>query len=262
MNVLEDPAGLAELQALGVRSVPVLSRGRKFVFGQSLPQIVAFLGLAEKTGPELAPEELQDRLDRFMGAALGLLPLMPADRLATHVPGRPRSYRSLGFHLFRVVDAFLDAEQGATLVQAMFRDEPAPDADIPSLVAYGATIRARFDNWRMAGDRSADRSLSTYYGPQTLHELLERTTWHCGQHVRQWMMLLQREGIVLEPPCAMAISRNCPCPRTSGTADRRRHASGNLPGQLIAKPSEGNLPAQSCVSSATRRLSAPVQLWR
>ena len=43
MNVLEDPAGLAELQALGARSVPVLSRGSKFIFGQSTREIVAFL---------------------------------------------------------------------------------------------------------------------------------------------------------------------------------------------------------------------------
>ena len=40
---------MAELQKLGVRSVPVLSRGDKFTFGQSTKQIVDFLGLHEKT---------------------------------------------------------------------------------------------------------------------------------------------------------------------------------------------------------------------
>ncbi len=58
-----------------------------------------------------------------MTAAIGLLPLMPDEKLHIHVPGRPRSYRALAFHLFRVVTAFLDAEQGATLVQAAFREE-------------------------------------------------------------------------------------------------------------------------------------------
>jgi len=195
VNVLEDPAGLAELQALGVRSVPVLSRGKEFVFGQSLPQIVAFLGLREKAGPDLSPAELYGRLDKFMGAALVLLPLMPAERLDTHVPGRPRSYRSLAFHLIRVVDAFLDAERGTTLVQAMFREEPANNADAASLVSYGSGVRQRFRDWWQNGDTGAARTLSTYYGPQSLHELLERTTWHSGQHVRQWMMLLELEGV-------------------------------------------------------------------
>jgi hypothetical protein len=37
--------------------------------------------------------------------------------------------------------------------------------------------------------------VQTYYGPQLLHELMERTTWHCGQHVRQWFMLLGMAGI-------------------------------------------------------------------
>jgi hypothetical protein len=212
VNVLEDPAGLAELQALGVRSVPVLSRGKDFVFGQSLPQIVAFLGLSEKAGPALSVDQLSRRLDKFMGAAVGLLPLMPADRLHVHVPGRPRSYRALGWHLFKVVEAFLDAERGITLVQAMFREEPATDAAVDTLVDYGAAMQRRFQAWQSGGDREPARSLATYYGPQSLHELLERTTWHSGQHVRQWMMLLEREGVAFGRPLSDADFAQLPMP--------------------------------------------------
>jgi hypothetical protein len=193
--------------------VPVLSRGDKFTFGQSTKQIVEFLGLHEKSGPELSPAELQVRLDKFMTAALELLPLMPYDRLDTHVPGRPRSYRTLGFHLFRVVDAFLDANQGVTLVQAMFREEPASDADTATLVAYGTKVRQRFRDWWAAGDTSGARSLDTYYGPQSLHELLERTTWHSGQHVRQYMMLLEREGQTHSRPLVEADFARLPMPQ-------------------------------------------------
>ena len=213
MNVLEDPAGLAELQALGVRSVPVLSRGTQFTFGQSLKQIVDFLGIDEKSGPDLSPDQLYTRLDRFLTAALELLPLMPHDRLDTHVPGRPRSYRTLGFHLFKVVDAFLDANEGVPLVQAMFREEPAPDADTAALVAYGAGVRQRLREWWASGDTAAGRSLDTYYGPQSLHELLERTTWHSGQHVRQWMMLLEREGVGHARPLGDADFARLPLPQ-------------------------------------------------
>ncbi len=195
-----------------MRSVPVLSRGKDFVFGQSLPQIVAFLGLAEKAGPALSADELSRRLDKFMSAALALLPLMPAERLHIHVPGRPRSYRALAFHLFKVVDAFLDAEQGITLVQAMFREEPAPDAGHGALVDYGASIRGRFRAWRADGDTDPSRSLATYYGAQSLHELLERTTWHSGQHVRQWMMLLEREGVSFQRPLGDADFARLPMP--------------------------------------------------
>ncbi len=213
MNVLEDPAGLAELQKLGARSVPVLSRGDTFTFGQSTKQIVDFLGINERSGPELSVPELYARLDKFLGAALELLPLMPHDRLDTHVPGRPRSYRSLGFHLFRVVDAFLDANEGTTLVQAMFREEPAPDADTATLVDYGAKVRKRLNDWWAGGDTAATRPLSTYYGPQSLHELFERTTWHSGQHVRQYMMLLEREGQRHSTPLVTADFARLPMPQ-------------------------------------------------
>ena len=204
MNVLEDPAGLAELQALGARSVPVLSRGTQFTFAQSTKQIVEFLGLNERTGPELSTDELAARVDKYMGAALELIPLMPADRLGIHVPGRPRSYRTLAFHLFRVVAAFLDANQGESLEQAAFREEPAADADTATLVAYGESVRQRFKDWWAKGDNAPTKPLPTYYGDQSLHELMERTTWHCGQHVRQFMMLLEKEGVThpapLKPP--------------------------------------------------------------
>lgn len=213
VNVLEDPDARAELERLGARSIPVLSRGDKFVFGQSLPQIIAFLGLNEKGGPALSTDELYGRLDKFMTAALELLPLMPYDRLATHVPGRPRSYRALGFHLFRVVGAFLDANEGIALEQAAFREEPAADADTGALVAYGTGVRQRFRDWWATGDTAAARTLGTYYGPQSLHELLERTTWHAGQHVRQWMMLLELEGTAHHKPLIDADFARLPMPQ-------------------------------------------------
>jgi hypothetical protein len=211
--VLEDPNGMAELQKLGVRSVPVLSRGDKYTFGQSTKQIVDFLGLNEKAGPQLSADELAARIDKFMGAALELIPLMPVDRLDTHVPGRPRSYRTLAFHLFRVVDAFVGANEGTALVQDMFREEPAPDADTATLVAWGEKVRQRFRDWWQKGDTAPAKSLPTYYGPQSLHELLERTTWHCGQHVRQYMMLLEKEGVVHHQPLGPPDFAKLPMPQ-------------------------------------------------
>jgi hypothetical protein len=213
VNVLEDPDGFAELQKLGLRTVPVLSRGTEFIFGQNTQQIIDFLGLDENGGPQLTTAELAARIDKFMGAALELIPLMPYDRLGIHVPGRPRSYRTLAFHLFRVIDAFLGANEGIQLVQTMFREEPAPDADTDALVAYGEKVRKRFRDWWANGDTAPGKSLDTYYGPQSLHELMERTTWHSGQHVRQYMMLLEKEGIGHGTPLVAADFAKLPMPQ-------------------------------------------------
>ena len=212
MNVLEDD-GMAQLQKLGLRTVPVLSKGDKYIFGQNTQQIIDFLGLTEDGGPQLSTDELAARVDKFMTAALELIPLMPYDRLDTHVPGRPRSYRTLAFHLFRVVDAFLGTNEGIKLEQSMFREEPASDADTDALVAYGTKIRQRFRDWWKAGDTAPKKKLDTYYGSQTLHELMERTTWHSGQHVRQYMMLLEKEGIQHHRPLVASDFAKLPMPQ-------------------------------------------------
>ncbi len=54
--------------------------------------------------------------------------------------------------------------------------------------------------------------METYYGPQLLHEFMERTTWHCGQHVRQWFMLLGMTGVVPRITLDEADFANLPMP--------------------------------------------------
>ncbi len=95
----------------------------------------------------------------------------------------------------------------------MFREEPAADAGADTLLAYGEKVRRRFGDWWSKGDTSPAKSLPTYYGPQTLHELMERTTWHCGQHVRQYMMLLEREGVSHRQPLVAADFARLPIPQ-------------------------------------------------
>ena len=43
--------------------------------------------------------------------------------------------------------------------------------------------------------------IRVYYGPQSGHDLLERTTWHAAQHLRQLYALSERLDI--EPPVPM-----------------------------------------------------------
>lgn len=195
--MLEDPDGLPELRRIGARSVPVLSRGDDWVFAQNIGHVVKFLGLNEKTGPTLAPDQLIARLERFLATAVRIIPQMPDDRLETEVPNRPRSYRVLGHHIFRIPEAFLEVAAGATLTYEMLVPPP-PDSmhHTAEIVAYGEGVRQALVAWWTAKtDKSGRETVQTYYGPQLLHEYLERTTWHSGQHVRQWFMLLGMANI-------------------------------------------------------------------
>ena len=214
--MLQDAAGRAELQRLGARSIPVLSRGDEFVFAQNIAQVVAFLKLDEKTGPVLSPTQLVERLLRFIDASVAIIPLMPDDRLDTEVPNRPRRYRVLAHHMFRIPEAFVEVAAGAFFAQGL--PTAVPDArDMEcgaALAAYGRRVRARVAEWWGATpDKSAKGAVETYYGTQSLHEVLERATWHIGQHTRQWMMLLEMAGIAFERPLGDADFGDLPMPK-------------------------------------------------
>ncbi len=212
--MLEDAAGLAELRRLGARSVPVLSRGDEFVFAQNIAHVVKFLGLDEKTGPVLTPAQLVTRLQRFLDIALRIIPQMPDDRLETEVPNRPRSYRVLAHHMFRIAETFLEVADDAALTYEKLTARP-PDAmrTTADITAYGAGVRQRLAAWWDAKpDKSARETIQTYYGPQLLHEYLERTTWHVGQHTRQWVMLLGMNGVVPDGPPGEADFADLPMP--------------------------------------------------
>lgn len=211
--MLEDADGLAELRRLGARSVPVLSRGDGWTFAQNIAAVVKFLDLKEATGPVLPAPELVARLQFFVATAQRLIAQMPDDRLGTEVPNRPRSYRVLGHHIFRIPEVFVETAQGATLTHESLMSAPPADMGSAEIAAYGAQVGARLDAWWAAQtDKSGKQTVNTYYGPQTLHEVLERTTWHCGQHVRQWVMLLGMNGVPAADPPGDDAFANLPMP--------------------------------------------------
>src|ERR1700729_3432994 len=172
------------LRRLGARSVPVLSRGAEWIFAQNIGHVVQFLGLNEATGPILSPSQLVERLDLFIRPAIQIVPQMPDSLLSTEVPNRPRSYLALSHHLFRIPEGLLEVAAGATLVNDMLTGGPSPDMTTSaSIGAYGQQVRAAMHAWwDPKTDKTGQQIVQTYYGPQLLHEVMERTTWHCGQH--------------------------------------------------------------------------------
>jgi hypothetical protein len=214
--VLEDAAGRAELQRLGARSIPVLSRGDEFVFAQNIAPVVAFLKLDEKAGPVLSPAQLVERMTRFIDAARAIVPLMPDAKLDTEVPNRPRAYRALAHHMFRIPESFVEIAGGTYFddkLPGLVRDT-AELASTAALTAYGRRVRDKVEGCRrQTADKSAQQIVQTYYGPQKLHEVLERSTWHIGQHTRQWMMLLDMAGIAFDRPLHDADFVDLPMPK-------------------------------------------------
>jgi hypothetical protein len=175
----------------------VLSRGNDWVFAQNIAHVVKFLGLNEDAGPVLSPVQLMERLTLFVGTAVRIVPQMPDTLLSTEVPNRPRSYLALSHHLFRIPEGLLEVAAGATLTNDMLTQGPPAEMNTSmAIAAYGQQVLAELHAWwNPKADKSGKQIVQTYYGPQLLHELMERTTWHCGQHVRQWFMVLGMAGI-------------------------------------------------------------------
>ena len=132
-----------------------------------------------------------------MRAAIRIVPQMPDAMLSTEVPNRPRSYLALAHHLFRIPEGMLEVAAGAVLTNDMLTGGPADDMRTgASLGVYGQQVLTAMNSWwDRKTDKTGHETVQTYYGPQLLHEVMERTTWHCGQHIRQWFMLLGMAGI-------------------------------------------------------------------
>ncbi len=205
---------MAELARLGARSLPVVSRGERFVFALVLDDVAEFLGIEGEAGPALSPAELAAKLDQVLGALQRLIRQIPDRQIGRTLPNITRTYRELGHHIVRITEAFLEAAGGVELsYQALTEPPPATMRTGADIAAYGRDMARRFDAWAAAVDEpSWQTEVRTYYGNQTLQQALERTTWHSAQHVRQLKMVLDGLGIAPDGPLTEADLAGLPLP--------------------------------------------------
>jgi hypothetical protein len=206
------PGAWAALRRRGVPALPAVTRGERVVHGWNPRALADLVGLAWVEPERLPPAELAARLDRVLAAAARAMRQVPPGQLEMTHPGRDRSVRQLGYHLFRLALAFRDARREGRLPKTWL-DEMAPPAlaDGPAVAAYGEGVRRELAAWFARPDAVAD-DVETYYGRQTAHELLERTVWHAAQHLRQLYAFLERMGVAPDAPLGDADWAGLPLP--------------------------------------------------
>jgi hypothetical protein len=84
--------------------------------------------------------------------------------------------------------------------------------DGADVAAYGEEVRRALGRF-FADPSVAAGEVDTYYGRQTAHALLERTTWHAAQHLRQLYAFLGRMAIRPVEPLGDEDWRGLPLPR-------------------------------------------------
>lgn len=82
------------------------------------------------------------------------------------------------------------------------------------LVAFGAGIQTRLEAWWTRAGQQTDFSApaAVYYGRQSLHDFLERSTWHAAQHARQLQRIVEQLGITPRRPLTADALAGLPVP--------------------------------------------------
>lgn len=217
VDVANDVGGREKLSALGARSLPVVAYGDKFTYGQNIEDVAKFVGLQEVGLKRLPPDQLAGKWLVVLGAARRYILQMPEERLDERViDNRDRSIRSLGGHVFRVAEAFLEcAADGHEYSSALAKAELPADTHWTraEIAAYGDAVMKKVNDWwNGAADQSCQQTVNTYFGPQPLHMLFERCTWHSAQHTRQLIAVLERFGIAPDVPLTKGDLAGLPLP--------------------------------------------------
>src|SRR5574341_113153 len=222
INVHGNPGATEELRKLGARSVPVVARGGRFVFAQTIGDVIGFLGLKVKPQAPLAPEALMAKLELVLAAAARYVRQIPAAELDKPFRNRNRPVRELAHHVFRIVEGFLESmDDGRELTyERIMQPREAALVTAEDIARYGEDVRARARRWWAAySDRECRRPIATYFGEHPLHLVLERTVWHPAQHTRQLMLVLESLGIAPDRPLGAADLAGLPLPEKAWDED-------------------------------------------
>jgi len=216
INVSARPEAMDELRELGVRTVPVVARGKEYVFAQELADVSQFIGRAVDFR-RLPPAELHKKWQRVLAAAQRHVMQIPRERLPERATeGRDRSIRDLAYHVYQVPDAFLQAvEDGVQDLTAVYNaPPPAEVAAVGQIRDYGKSVAQRLERWwNRDGSSVAGGKVATYYGEQPLHHVMERCTWHSAQHARQIIAVLEGFGIAPDGPLTSEDYAGLPMPK-------------------------------------------------
>ena len=205
MNVDEVPGANAELKRLGVPRVPAVTVGDRAVHGWNPAGYAELVGVDYKPAVKLTPAVLAKRLDRILDSTEALVRVIPDARMEWTPPERNRPVADLAYHVFRLSLGFVEGADRATFPATVHTETAPTDLRTGEGIArYGALVRARLSGWFAgAGDDQFAAIVETYWGPVIAHDLLERTTWHAAQHLRQLYVLAER--IAVKPPTPLPV---------------------------------------------------------
>ena len=175
--------------------------------GVDLAQVAALLQLPFDPQPALPPDVLVSRMQNTLATAIRLLRQFPTTSLQSKLPKRDRTCLALANHIVEIAAGYLQVDAGRTFDAAVSAAVPATELSPPDL-----SERARAVQAALTSPARPERTVETFFGPTTLHQVLERCTWHTAQHTRQLAMLLVRLGVDPDQPLTATDLEGLPVP--------------------------------------------------
>lgn len=165
------------MKALGFASVPVTAVGDRAVQGFNRQALRDLTGLTGEGERPLTADELLGKYRRvFEGARRAILQI-PDEQLDWMTPGRARTLRQLTWHIFDRAEEFVDLLDGGEYTEDRVDDymtRALACRTSREIAAYGDAVFSRIEHVLTRRREALDRVLPTYFGPNTLYELLMR----------------------------------------------------------------------------------------
>ncbi|MGV1792003.1 hypothetical protein GR212_06585 [Rhizobium lusitanum] len=187
VNVLEDEGAMEEILASGLRSIPAVRLGTRFVYSQNLDDVANLLGVS-RDHKRLGNDELFARWDLILAKARRIVDKFDEEHLRERViPVRDRSIRELAVHIGQIVHAFVrQMEDGLIEIKPVHAYVDPAIVTKADIIAHLEKTHGELQAWKAKGGHLAiPERLKTYYGDQPSSQVVERGVWHCTQHSRQ-----------------------------------------------------------------------------
>ena len=187
----------------------MVADGERWVPGVDLAQIATLLDLDYSPAPALTPDILVGRLRHALMTSTRLTGQFPTTNLDDKLPNRDRTCLALANHIVEIAAGYLEVESGTDFDHRISSAIAEVELDREALAVRCRAVRGALN---VSPSPFYERDVGTFFGSATLHEVLERCTWHVAQHVRQQAMLLQGLDIAPDQPLAASDLDGLPLP--------------------------------------------------
>ena len=209
---------MEQLLELGQRAVNiVVNRDKQLVVGKNMNAVAEFVGVPRPGHIPLPPEELYEKWGKILRATQRNIRQMPNDQMNRNVTDLlKRQTGDLTRHIFGIGEQFIRcAVNGCDDLDVPITP---PEDGVPigeEIVRYGDQVIARLEQWwnTLDGNAWQQRFQIIHYEGISLHQLLDRCTWHSAHHARQIVDVLERLGIEPDGRLSEELLAGLPLPK-------------------------------------------------